>query len=285
MKYSLVVAASLFMLAANAQNAHATPYPKGSIGVFNAGTWWLDTDRSLGWSGEGPGQDEVHHFGTAGDQPVVYYGVPCFTQGTAGIGVVRGNTWKATYNDLDYQFSADSGNTFTFGQNPQSPTIWNVAVSYVGGTFLIDNNGNHQQDSGDVSLHWGGAGQLPVIGTWGGPSGVPHIGTFVPSSSTWFVDYDGSNTWTNAGDKTWTFGLTPSDLPFVMPFSDGIDRIGVFNGGNWYVDLNNNHRYDGATGGDVIWQFGNIGDTPVISREGSWTGQCPIDGGTGLHPV
>lgn len=71
----------------------------------------------------------------------------------------------------------------------------------------------------------------------------------------------------------------------VIPFSDGVDHIGVFRGGYWYMDINGNHVWDGTSRGDAVWQFGNPGDTPVVTREASWTGQCAIDPGTNLQPV
>jgi len=276
MKYSLLLTSSLLLLAAN---AHAGgPYPKGSIGTFHEGTWYLDTDRSYSWSGtQFADQDQIHYFGQAGDQPVVFYGRPCFSNLPGAIGVVRGRNWYFTTNDLDYQPAQDDPNAFVFGTTPFSATIWNgVPVAFSNGNFLVDWNGNHVYDSGDVTLGFGSPNQLPVIGVWGTGSGGTRIGTYVPSTNTWFVDYDGTNTW-SAGDKTWHFGFAAGDLPFVIPYTDGIDRIGVFNSGNWYVDANNNHVWDGTAGGDAQWQFGNPGDIPVVTRDQTWYGECPID--------
>ena len=274
MKYSLLTGALMLL----ATNAHAAgPYPKGSIGVFNAGTWYLDTDRSFSWSGTSPlPADEIHYFGQAGDKPVVYFGRPCFYNEPGAIGITRGNNWYFTTNNLDYDH-ADDSNAFVFGTTPFTPTIWNtVPVTFSNGNWLIDWNDNHVQDSGDVVLGFGSAGQLPVIGLWSTTSGGTRIGTFAPSTHTWYVDYDGTNTW-SSGDKTWTFGFSSTDQPVVMPYTDGIDRIGIFNAGNWYIDKNNNHVWDGPSGGDEQWQFGNPGDTPVVTRETTWEGECPID--------
>lgn len=286
MKYSLLLAASVMTFGTSAMAesdgsiSHGTPpFVAGVIGVFNAGVWAIDVNRNHLWDPGTNGFDEVHYFGTAGDQPVVFYGVPCFqnTQ-TAGIGTTRGNTWYASYNNIfDWDVAGDNGNTFTFGTSPFIPVTWNgVPATYSGGSFLIDWNGNHRKDSADVTLPFGTAGQIPVIGAWATTSGGTRIGTFDPSNRKWYVDADGSNTWSN-GDATWTFGVNSSDYPVVMPYEDGVDHIGVFNGGSWYMDKNGNHVWDGVAGGDELWSFGSAGDTPVVARAPSWNGWCPID--------
>ena len=89
-------------------------------------------------------------------------------------------------------------------------------------------------------------------------------------NGTWHVDYDGTNGWTD-GDKAYTFG-NPGDYPVVIPFSDGVDRIGTFRDGYWSVDANGNGRWDGTAHGDLAWQFGNVGDIPVMTRN-YWRGR------------
>jgi hypothetical protein len=281
MKYSLLFTGSLLMFATN---AHATPpHPVGSIGVFNAGTWYLDTDRSFGWSGTGSGADEIHYFGQAGDKPVVLYGTPCFSNQTAGIAVTRDNNWYASYNNLDYEW-ADDPNAFVFGSAPFVPLSWGgAAVTFSGGNFLVDWNSNHVQDSGDANISFGSGWQIPVMGAWSTSSGGVRIGTYDVGTHSWYVDANGSNSW-NAGDAIYNFGFGNADYPVSIPYSDGVDHIGIFITGDWYMDTNGNHQWDGVAGGDSHWQFGNPGDTPVVSRQ-TWNGQCPIDDGTSLHPV
>ncbi len=49
----------------------------------------------------------------------------------------------------------------------------------------------------------------------------------------------------------------------------GVVRIGVFRKGVWYLDLNNNRKWDGVEGGDGLYSFGLPGDQPVV---GDWNG-------------
>jgi hypothetical protein len=286
MRYSFFFTVSLLLATTNAlaEAGGSIPHPvvpSGSIGIFNAGVWALDVDRTKSWTppNNGVGGDEVHYFGQAGDKPVVMYAPPCFSTQTAGIAVTRGNDWYASYNNLDYGWD-DDPNAFVFGSAPFAPVTWGgTAVTFSNGNFLIDWNGNHEHDGGDANIQFGSPGQIPVIGVWATTSGGARVGTFDPVTHKWYVDANGTNTWSGTGtgnDKIWTFGIDSSDYPVVMPYSDGVDHIGVFNGGVWYMDYNGNHVWDGEAGGDTKWYFGSPGDTPVVVRT-NWNGACPID--------
>jgi len=265
MKYSLLFAGSFLLLASNAQAAE--PYPLGSIGVFNAGTWWLDVDRSFGWSGTGPGADQVHYFGTAGDRPVVLQGQPCGSNRTAVIAVTRGNNWYVTNNDLDYDSAGDDPNAFVFGTGTVTPFASpGIVTAFYDGMYRVDYNRNHREDDLDKLISSTHPSGVPLLGKWLKQANVPDFGSFEPSTGTWYIQL--------AGPPVWQFGVTSSDLPVVMPYSDGFDHIGVFSNGDWYMDTNGNHVWDGTAGGDSYWQFGNPNDIPVIAREESWTGEC-----------
>jgi hypothetical protein len=65
---------------------------------------------------------------------------------------------------------------------------------------------------------------------------------------------------------------------------NGTVRLGVFRDGVWYLDLNGNRRWDGASGGDGVYRFGLPGDIAVT---GDWNGdgsskfgvyRCPAQG-------
>ena len=49
----------------------------------------------------------------------------------------------------------------------------------------------------------------------------------------------------------------------------GVIRLGIFRDGKWYLDLNNNRKWDGVEGGDALAEFGLPGDTAVV---GDWNG-------------
>jgi len=267
MKYSLLLTGSILLLAGNA-DALQFPHPTGSIGVFNAGTWWLDVDRSFGWSGTGPGADQVHSFGTTGDRPVVLQGQPCGSNLTAVIGVTRGNNWYVTKNDLDYDSAGDDPNAFVFGSGTVTPfSRPGIVVAFYDGVYRVDYDRNHAEDERDLLIPSDNPSEVPLLGNWLKQVPVPNFGSFEPSTGTWHIQLFNPT-------PVWHFGVTGSDVPVVMPYSDGVDHIGVFSNGNWYMDTNGNHVWDGTAGGDAYWAFGNPNDIPVIAREGSWTGEC-----------
>jgi len=49
----------------------------------------------------------------------------------------------------------------------------------------------------------------------------------------------------------------------------GVIRLGMFLDGKWYLDINNNRKWDGVEGGDALAEFGLPGDTAVV---GDWNG-------------
>ena len=94
------------------------------------------------------------------------------------------------------------------------------------------------------------------------------------------------------------FGLN-GDQPVAGDwFGTGVVSLGVFRcppavAGTrgvcqWYIDANNNGKWDGVAGGDAIWNFGLTGDQPIV---GDWTGdgiskigvmRCPAIGQPGV---
>ena len=57
------------------------------------------------------------------------------------------------------------------------------------------------------------------------------------------------------------------DLPVVGDFNgDGIDELGVYRDGTWYIDTNNDRVLDAH---DKLFELGGPGDVPVV---GDWNG-------------
>jgi hypothetical protein len=84
----------------------------------------------------------------------------------------------------------------------------------------------------------------------------------------WVYDTNGNGVFDPSDKFSW-FGLA-GDYPVVGDWNGtGTQSIGVFRGGVWYLDLNNNGQWDGVEGGDGIYYFGLPGDIPVV---GDWTG-------------
>jgi hypothetical protein len=111
--------------------------------------------------------------------------------------------------------------------------------------------------SGPIAVNSGlsSVAQLAVFRTTG-PLGV------------WAFDRNGSYSF-DSSDPFRSFGLA-GDQPVAGDWTgNGKVRIGVFRGGLWYLDLNNNGQWDGVAGGDGVFAFGLPGDTAVV---GDWNG-------------
>src|SRR4029079_11451216 len=68
---------------------------------------------------------------------------------------------------------------------------------------------------------------------------------------------------TGADDVQCSFGQA-GDIPVVGDWTgDGIEKIGVFRAGTWYLDTNNNHQLDAS---DMVVHLGQSGDQPVVGK-------------------
>ncbi len=87
--------------------------------------------------------------------------------------------------------------------------------------------------------------------------------------SQWLIAYDQSVFVKTV--KRVVYG-TRGGIPLAGDFNgDGVDEVGVFVDGYWYLDLNGNGVWDD---GDVIAQLGRAGDQPVV---GDWDGDGKAD--------
>jgi subtilisin family serine protease len=99
-------------------------------------------------------------------------------------------------------------------------------------------------------------------------SSLSNIGVFRGAGS-WFLDHDGSYSWTS-DDLNWIkyFGLS-GDIPVAGDWNgDGIDELGVFRQGTWFLDHDGSYSWSAD---DLNWikYFGISGDIPVT---GDWNG-------------
>jgi len=129
---------------------------------------------------------------------------------------------------------------------------------------------------------------MPVTVSVGTP-GIPpfaNIGVFRGGFGfgLWVLDRNSNYTFDSGIDSLHFFGLPPGpagsggDIPVVGDWTgNGTARLGVFRcppaatpgACSWFVDLNNNGKWDGVAGGDGIYTFGLTGDMPVV---GDWVG-------------
>ena len=130
---------------------------------------------------------------------------------------------------------------------------------------------------------WGQAGDIPIVGDWTN-SGVKRIGIF--RRGFWLLDVNNGHQWAcgnpdvcdgwSGNDASFFFGR-PGDIPVIGDWThNGIERIGVFRNGYWFLDINNDHRWtcdkrgpcDGSNGNDLVFRYGQPGDIPLA---GDWT--------------
>jgi len=260
------------------------PSNVSAVGVFRAGSWFLDANANGAWDGcqQSGGLDLClfGSFGQAGDYPVAGN----WNSGAnSSFGVLRASTGE-WFLDFNGNFQWDNCNVdrcYTgFGQTGDLP----VAGDWTGngfakiglfrkGQWLLDGSGNGVWEgcNVDICLSFGQAGDLPVAGNW---SGGTKAGAGVFRAGTWYLDYNGNGAWDgcqqNGGQDVClynSFGVA-GDLPAAGDWNgDGKAKVGVFRAGTWYLDYNGNGAWDGC-GVDKCYEgtFGINGDLPVAGK-------------------
>jgi hypothetical protein len=145
---------------------------------------------------------------------------------------------------------------------------------YENGSWYQDLNGNGSWDGAaiDRSAVFG-AGlteAVPVAGDWAG-TGATGIGVY--DQGTWYLDLNGNGSWDGAPpDGVYTFGAGLAQaLPVTGDWNGtGVSRIGVYDRGLWYLDLNGNGAWDG-TPADALHAFG-VGLSGAVPVTGDWNG-------------
>jgi len=161
------------------------------------------------------------------------------------------------------------------------------------GTFtqnLVISGGQVGTVTVPVTLTVGPALGGPVAGA--APAKFSQIGIF--RQGLFVVDQDGNNAFDLPGDRMEVFGQA-GDIPVAGDWDGtGTVRIGVFrpSNGHWYLDLNNNGKWDGSGPGlDLDIQFGNGSLTPCTPTSAAGLAACndlPVVGdwtGTGVSKL
>ena len=171
-----------------------------------------------------------------------------------------------------------------------------IGVSRDGRYFYVDTTRNDSWDGladGDGFYDFGirslEGSAKPISGLWVDPfAGTPVIGTFslrfpdmlgLYNAGYFYLDANGTGVWDGVagGDIFYDFGLRAIDdtaTPIIGDWDgDGVDNIGLYNAGYFYLDRNGNGRWDGVAGGDTFYDFGiraiDATAQPVI---GDWNG-------------
>ena len=137
---------------------------------------------------------------------------------------------------------------------------------YDQGRFYLDltANGSWDAESGGDAHHYFNLASiddtaLPVIGDWDG-DGIDELGLY--NQGRFYLDTSENGSWDSVtgGDTHYNFGLTSihgTARPLVGDFDgNGVDDLGLFNQGRFYLDSNGNGRWDSVSGGDTFYNFG-----------------------------
>jgi len=246
----------------------------------------LDTNDNGRWDGVGGGDTLTAAFGQATDRPVVgdWNG-----DHADDVGFWRPST-RQFFLDTNGNRRWDGvagGDTLTgaFGLATDLPVTgdWSGEGTDGVGTwrpsdrrFRLDSNGNGWWDGvtgGDTLTDaFGQTTDRPVVGDWNG-DGREEVGFWRSTDRRFRLDTNGNGRWDGtAGGDTLTdaFG-SAADLPVTGDWNgDGADEIGCWRPTTrqFFLDVNANKRWDGATGGDTLTSaFGASTDVPLA---GAW---------------
>ncbi len=128
--------------------------------------------------------------------------------------------------------------------------------STIGQIAGLSSSANYKVQGG----FWQSSGIVPTY------SPPKRIGIFV--DGVWYMDASGNGLWNGQPpDRTTSFGI-PGDTPVVGDWDrDTASEIGVFRGGQWFVDYDGHpYLWDGS---DRVYNFGFSGAIPVT---GDWNG-------------
>jgi hypothetical protein len=282
---ALIAVGVVLAIGCAAAQASASDSRAHSIGVFrpSTGQWFLDVNDNGAW--DGCTTDVCGQFGMAGDQPFVTT-VWVGTTRQSGdivsstgdhiaskIGVYRPSTgWM--YWDYYRNFTWDARDQSGYwgggqlvaatgghwGTSGLCRTAGDCVATFLNGRWWLDQNPNMVFDpnSGDTTASFGTAGDQPVVVG-------DNLAVF--RNGQWFIDSNRNNYYDGGDTYVASFGQA-GDIPISATWAGtgGNQCLGVFrpSTGQWLLDWNCNRRWDGVAGGDVIRNFGQNGDKPVV---------------------
>jgi hypothetical protein len=213
---------------------HDTMLLKDRIGIYrpSTGEWFLDQNGNGAWEN---GLDvHAQTFIAAGMKPVVgeWSGT-----GIAQIGLFQPSTLQWHLDLKQNNLLADSCNTdgcgWSFGEENDTPLVGN----------------------------WDSRGQI-------------RVGVFRSSTGYWYLDRNGDGDLDSCNRDRCIHlkNYQAGDLPVVGDWNgNGVSQVGLFrpSSGEWFLDFNNNEKWDGCGRDLCVTAFGSPGDLPV---SGDWDG-------------
>jgi hypothetical protein len=145
-------------------------------------------------------------------------------------------------------------------------------ATFRNGDWFIDVNNNGVYDpppGGDEHFTFGQSGDKPFTCDFESTASTHQV-IGVYRSGQWFIDANGNGVYDPPADThVASFGHS-NDFPVpekwgAPPISSCV--VGVFRSGQWLLDRNGSGTWDGPEGGDLLYNFGQDGDIPVV---GDW---------------
>ncbi|WP_417736463.1 carboxypeptidase regulatory-like domain-containing protein [Rosistilla oblonga] len=248
------------------------------LGLFQAGRFYLDTTGNGGWDTT-TGGDSFYNFGISSIESTATLVVGDWDgDGTDDLGLFNnGNFYLDTTGNGTWD-KVSGGDTF---RNFGIPAIASTARPVIGdwngdgtddlglfhnGNYYLDTTGNGIWDKtvgGDTFRNFGissiAATATPVVGDWDG-DGTDDLGLY--NDGRFYLDTTGNGIWdrTVGGDTFYNFGITSIEVTAIPVIGDwdgdGVDDLGLFNKGNFYLDTTGNGKWDKTVGGDTFNNYG-----------------------------
>ena len=236
-----------------------------NLAVYHEGNWYIDINGNGQWDEE----DLWAQMGDSFDQPVVgdWDG-----DGKSDIGIF-GSAWSGDQQIMAAKSGLPSDLNATQATNPKNvpPDISiNVSMNNVR-AMKHSESGGVRLDVIDHVFQYGSQGDKAFTGDFTG-DGIATIGVY--RNGKWYIDRTGSGKWDENAvlvDNA-DFGLGEEGIPVVGDFNgDGIDKIGLYVNGVWYLDTTGDFKFDTQI------EFGEAGDYPVVGDfDGSGIAQLAV---------
>jgi len=142
--------------------------------------------------------------------------------------------------------------------------------------WQLDRNANETWEGCEIDICLGPYGErtdIPISGRWN-LQGYDRIGAFRPSTGRWYLDVSGNGKWNgcDTDDCGYLKVFKRGDKPITGDWDgNGLTQLGLFrpSTGQWFLDYNGNHTWNGCTKDRCLSSFGTAADLPV---SGDWNG-------------
>jgi hypothetical protein len=247
------------------------------LGVYREGQWFFDRNLDGAWNDLLRNPQIDQQFGRFGGYAQDIPLVGNWAGNGRRIGIYRDGNWffdrngNGVWDDCSLNICIRG-----FGGLPEDlPVVGDWTGNgitkigiYRSGEWLLDQgNGRLENCNADLCLgpFGGGPEDIPVTGDWTG-AGTTKIGIY--RNGQWYLDRNGNGVWEGCQVDICggIFGGAAGDIPVVGDWNgDGLEKIGIFRSGMWYLDFNGNGAWDGCGTDKCAGPIGGFpADLPIV---------------------